>query len=177
MGMLNEIGGGATCTSQSDTMIYANFIPTQPGVVQLWCRIWDTYSSTYAECPHKIVRIAPTITITPFEEDRFCYNNGNPGVLTIGGCTATTGNPTLDRNLEWSITPIVGSEQNTTYDNDRPGWVIFSFTGLPENNDQFGHKSIIATLPGYDVQSDILACVYFDKNARNHELDATTPNW
>ena len=172
-----EIGGGATCTSQSDTMIYANFIPTAPGVVELWCRIWDTYSATYGESPHKIVRIAPTIVIQSLPNDnKVCFDDQSPGVLTVGPCQAGTGNQALDQLIEWDITAINGSVLTSNPDPPVGPGVTFTFTGLPADNDEVGEKLITAALPDYNSQSEIMALVFFEKTATNHP-DGVTPNW
>jgi hypothetical protein len=173
-----DINGSANCVSpdNSDTTIFANFMPGAPGQVQLSCHIWDE-SGTDAHLGPITIRIAPEITIDPLPNDnKVCFNDASPGILTIGPCHATTGNERLDELIEWDMTQIGGSILTTNPSPPVGPEVTFTFTGLPQNNDEFGEKVITATLDNYNLQYTLTARIYYPKTIRNNP-DGMVPNW
>ena len=103
--------------------------------------------------------------------------NYTPGVLV---CTsAATITPAwLADSLEWSITPIQGSNLTTIPDPPRGDTVIFRFENLPALNNEFGRKYISASLVGYDVEDSVMVKVFFPKYATNNpDTLHDWPNW
>jgi hypothetical protein len=154
------------------------FIPDYPGDVQLHYRITDQMSSTFAESPepHKVIHIKPEITITsPAPGSKFVYSTGVPGVLTIDA-TATAVPQSLANDIEWSIWNIDGSVLTTNPAPPKGSSVTFYYTELPHDNDQFGVKYVIASIPAYHVAESVLVKVYFPKFEFNNP-SGVFPNW
>jgi len=81
----------------------------------------------------------------------FSFDSNTPGVCTVYA-TGTTGFPTLDSNLRWSLGPISGSSIDPN-----PGVganVILTYSGLPSSTPEFGPKTLRLWYVGFDTQLD-----------------------
>ncbi len=154
------------------------FSPDYPGDVELSYQISDLVSGIYADSPepNKVVHIRPVITITtPAPGSKFVYSTATPGVLTINA-TATVNPQSLNDDIEWSIWNIDGSNLTTNPSPPRGNSVTFTYTNLPDKNDQFGEKYVIASIPAYGEAESAMVKVYFSKNSQNNPV-GLEPNW
>jgi hypothetical protein len=93
---------------------------------------------------------------------------------------AATNTPSALRDsVRWSITPIAGSILTSVPANAKGRAVVFTYSGLPDSNSQFGPKYVYAALPQYGVVESVMIKTYFPKYATNHPApgNGTTPNW
>jgi hypothetical protein len=86
---------------------------------------------------------------------------------------------TLRDSVQWPISPIAGSILTSVPANAKGRAVVFTYSGLPDSNSQFGPKYVYAALPQYGVAEAVLIKTYFPKRALNHPASGgqITPNW
>lgn len=113
--------------------------------------------------------------------DEFQFDTSNPGVLTIPvKATVTPDTADVRNHLFMAVSAdAIGdsspSESGWTYSGGT--WTdTLTYTGLPENNNDFGNKSLtVYALPG--DSATVPYQVFYDKTATNHPGgDQTPPN-
>jgi hypothetical protein len=106
---------------------------------------------------------------------KFTFDTTSTGVLACTAYAATV--PAfLKDSLEWSITPILGSNLTTIPSPPKGDTIIFRFENLPDSNNQFGVKYIAASLVNYDARDSAMVKTFYEKTATNHP-GGITPNW
>jgi len=120
-------------------------------------------------------------TLTKFQmhpdSAKFTFNTDSPGVLA---CTAyaVTHPDRFKDSLQWSITPIVGSNLTTIPSPPRGDTLIFRFEILPIYNSQFGSKYISTLLLSYVSIDSALIFIFYSRWGTNHQGgNPSFPNW
>jgi hypothetical protein len=123
--------------------------------------------------------------------NEFTFSNATPGVLTIE-CRARVTPDDADAracaepHLRWMISAVGASA--LAWDNPDPAnaqrgqglAATATFTGLPQNNSDFGLKTVTLLIEGVTAPPQTTNIeVFFPKNARNHPGpdQGRTPNW
>lgn len=105
---------------------------------------------------------------------RMCFNGvdtwaQNPDTVgeLVFTATGTTGNSTLDASLEWEF-PAINGTVITSVPNPPVGpTVVFSLTGLPMNNSDFGKKILKLKHPNIANYAEKEIQLYYKANAWN----------
>lgn len=149
------------------------------GVFDLSYTVRDTANGYEQTSSGKRVRVLPPkITITaPANGAKLTFATVMPGTLLISA-TAQTYPAYLRDGLVWSLTPITGSTLTYQPPTRKGRQMVFNYSGLPSDNNQFGRKYLKASLPKYSAAESIMVKVYYPKYAANHPGGITgTPNW
>lgn len=119
----------------------------------------------------------PPVTIKiqlPSPGDQFFFNSRDPGTLEIDAVAVVTPSE-YEGEVEWEMNDIGSSTK--TFEPSRGASVTIKFEGLPEDNNDFGAKTITARVKGKSDSIDIE--VFFWPEAKNHvgKGQGETPNW
>jgi hypothetical protein len=130
-------------------------------------------------------KISLTVT-SPKTDSRHVYSNDSPGELKLE--LAAKANPEkYNDKIKWTIPEIKGNKTKRTTIPDPPVGpkVKVTYSGLPEENSEFGKKTIVATLDvqGCEVEDEVEIKVFFPRDKTNNpgpgdvETGDPLPNW
>lgn len=115
----------------------------------------------------------------PVTDNNFTFNAANFGVCNVQA-NGTSGIANEDSNLEWMISPIIGSTLTSSPTPSRGSSITFTYTSLPASNNEFGTKTLTLTYPLFPGAQDTQAVqIFFSRDATNHPGAGAgiTPNW
>jgi len=167
--------GGGHFRFDLQTLRHDFFWASLPDSYEVYCTVKDTVTGYSSATAHKTVVVGhPSMQITyPPDSAKFTFSGANPGVLSCTTAAAVTPAWLAD-SLEWSITPIQGSNLTTIPDPPRGDTIIFRFENLPAQNNEFGRKYSSAFLllrNGGDsvaVKDSVLVRAFYPKDATNN---------
>ncbi|MEW6609575.1 MAG: hypothetical protein AB1414_19380, partial [bacterium] len=146
------------------------------------------YIDAKITCPHgddidsiheTVFEVEITSPVTPPPTaNNFVFSLANPGVCDVP-CEAEAKPHEYTPEIEpWTIDPIRGSILTTIPTPPKGGVVLFTFTGLPYDNGQFGNKKVRAelTLGGKTDKDETIVQIFFPRDGTNHP-GGGTPNW
>jgi hypothetical protein len=121
-----------------------------------------------------------SLTVTsPKDGSKHVYNNETPGKLELT-LTAKANPAKYNDKIKWTVPKIKGNRTQCTTVPDPPVGpkVKVTYSGLPENNSEFGEKAIVAKLDvsGCEVEDQVAIKVFFPRDATNNP-DGKDPNW
>ncbi|MEW6097132.1 MAG: hypothetical protein AB1567_11525, partial [bacterium] len=149
----------------------------------------DIYIDANITCPHgddndsiheTVFEVEITSPVTPPPTaNNFTFDMDIPGVCDVP-CEAEARPDEYTDDIEpWHIDPIRGSILRTIPLPPKGGVVLFTFTGLPYDNGQFGNKKVRAelTLGGKTDKDETIVQIFFPRDGTNNPWGPLIPNW
>jgi hypothetical protein len=153
------------------------FYPMYPGTYEITYSAGQTGTSLYMSSLSAAATVSgkPTLTITsPADSSKFTFSSATPGTLNLN-FTANTGSPALNDSIVWTMERIGNSILNTPHDTIGAN-INFNYTNLPDLNDDFGYKLVIASLPAYSISDTIRVGIFYPRDIENNP-GGIEPNW
>ena len=117
----------------------------------------------------------PSIEIlTPDADAEFTFNGSEKGMFLILASAEVTP-AEMEEQVEWTLEGIGDAEIEISP--EKGATVEIRVKGLPENNEDFGEKTLTARIPGDSDETTLK--IFFWPTAMNHpgEGNGETPNW
>jgi hypothetical protein len=118
-----------------------------------------------------------SVELTSPAVDRFAFDDSDEGVLEME-FTAKASPAEYEKDVEWDIPEIEGSTRTIEPASGKGSRLKIRFEGLPEQNSQFGPKTVTARLnvAGCVAEDSKTVRVFFARDAQNNP-DGEFPNW
>jgi hypothetical protein len=115
---------------------------------------------------------------SPATDNHFVFDSSSSGVCDVIA-TGTTGISGKNADLEWQLSAISGSVQTSNPTPPKGSDIMFTYTGLPSSNSEFGLKTLTLTYPPTSQQDTKQVEIFFSRDAYNHAGagSGTTRNW
>lgn len=112
--------------------------------------------------------------LIPAPDTEWVFSTDRKGKLLIVAVAAVEPAEKADQ-VQWELDPI--GDAKITYEPQHGATIKITVEGLPENNDDFGEKTLTASVDG--AADSITLKVFFPPVAKNHpgEGEGETPNW
>jgi hypothetical protein len=118
-----------------------------------------------------------TLSIVSPANDKFAFNWDNPGVMEMEFQAKVT--PTeYEQDIQWTFPEIQGSTRTMDPPSGRGPHVRVTYKGLPEDNNEFGPKTVqaVVNVGGCQTEETRKVKVFYIRDAKNNP-GGQDPNW
>ena len=118
-----------------------------------------------------------TLSIVSPANDKFAFNWDNPGVMEMIFQAKVT--PTqYEQDIQWTFPEIQGSTRTMDPPSGRGPHVKVTYKGLPEDNNEFGPKTVqaVVNVGGCQTEETRKVKLFYIRDAKNNP-GGQVPNW